>query len=147
MIGLMFTHRVSWHSLSCQPVTHHPTTHLLHHAQAFELSLNTFLLPLISSSCQIMEIKDPAAKQDTRCANFHVVALNSLPVRGTVTWLLRTYWRAETLHEMAQDSLLSVCNPELQNALKHGAFFSNTLLCGHCYVPRDPNKSCTYNAL
>lgn len=48
------------------------TIHLLHHTQASKLSLNTFQQPLISSSCQIIEIKGLRAKWGAQCTNFHV---------------------------------------------------------------------------
>lgn len=126
-----FTHRVDRHSLSCQHVTCDPNSSPAPpHTLAFELSLNTFPQPLISSSCQIMEIKELAAKRDTRCANFRVNALSGLLTQASYTQLCLTCgdtWEAWAVLLMSYNSHLKAGESELQNA-QHRTFFSNTVL-------------------
>lgn len=88
-----FTHRAARHSLSCQHVTRNPNcSPAPPHTLAFEPSLNTVLQPLISSSCQIMEIKGLGCKEGTQCANFHVIALNGLWARNCYMQLIPDFW-------------------------------------------------------
>lgn len=88
-----FTHRVAWHSLSCQPVTRDPNcSPTPAHTRASSSPLTPFCRLWYHLPVRSGKSRDSAAARDTPWADFHVIALNGVLAQRCDTELLLDFW-------------------------------------------------------